>query len=140
MTFGDQNSKQDAFEQLDYALEYGINSIDVAELYQVPPKADTYTKTETIVGEWLKSQNREKIILSSKIAGPLRDLNWIRGGPIALDESNIIAAVDGTLRRMQTDYLDLLYLHWPERNVPMFGQYRFDPNEEIKNGKQIEWI
>ena len=140
MTFGDQNSKQDAFEQLDFALEYGINSIDVAELYPVPPKADTYTKTETIVGEWLKSQNREKIILSSKIAGPRRDLNWIRGGPIALDESNIIAAVDGTLKRMQTDYLDLLYLHWPERNVPMFGQYRFDPNDEIKNGKQIEWI
>lgn len=140
MTFGDQNSKLDAFEQLDFALEFGINSIDVAELYPVPPKSDTYSKTETIIGEWLKSQNREKIILSSKITGPRRDLNWIRGGPIALDESNIMAAVDGSLKRMKTDYLDLLYLHWPERNVPMFGQYRFDPNEEIKNGKQIEWI
>jgi aryl-alcohol dehydrogenase-like predicted oxidoreductase len=140
MTFGDQNSQTEAFQQLDYAVSSGINSIDVAELYPVPPKPDTYTKTETIVGEWLKNQYRDQLVISTKVAGPRRDLDWIRGGPKSLDQENITSALHASLKRLQTDYIDLLYLHWPERNVPMFGQYRFDPNDEVKNIQQIPWV
>ena len=140
MTFGEQNTQQEAFGQLDYALSQGINSFDVAELYPVPPKAETYSRTETIIGSWIKKKSRDQIILSTKIAGPRRGLNWIRGGPASLDEKNIFKAVEDSLKRMQTDYVDLLYLHWPERNVPMFGQYKFDPSDEYKEGRKIDWI
>jgi len=141
MTFGDQNTKLEAFDQLDFVLDQGINSIDCAELYPVPPKAETYTKTENILGQWIKERkNRQSFILSTKIAGPRRDLSWIRGGPTSLDKKNIINAVDQSLKRLQTDYVDLLYLHWPERNVPMFGQYKFDPKDDFKNNEQIKWV
>ena len=140
MTFGDQNSKKEAYEQLDFALDNGINSIDIAELYPVPPKAETCSKTESIVGDWLQKQDREKIIISSKAAGPRRKLGWIRGGPLSLNEANILNAVDASLKRLGTDYIDIYYLHWPERNVPMFGQYKFDPEGEIRDGKQIAWV
>ncbi len=140
MTFGDQNSKIEAYEQLDFALDVGINSIDIAELYPVPPKADTYTKTESILGDWLQTQDREKIIISSKVAGPRRNLDWIRGGPSSLNEENIVNAVDASLKRLKTEYIDIFYLHWPERNVPMFGQYKFDPGGDQKDGKQIPWV
>lgn len=140
MTFGDQNNKKEAFEQLDYAAINGIKSIDVAEMYPVPPKAETCNKTELIIGEWLSSQTREDFTLSTKIAGPRRSLEWIRGGPKSLDDDNIVSALDASLKRLNTDYVDLLYLHWPERNVPMFGQYRFDPKNEFKDGKRIEWV
>ena len=121
MTYGDQNTQEQAFEQLDYATAQGINFIDTAEMYPVPPKADTYTRTETIVGHWLKKQARDKIILGSKVAGPRRGMDWIRGGPPKLDRANIRAAIEGSLQRLQTDYIDLYQLHWPERNVPMFA-------------------
>ena len=140
MTFGDQNTQEEAFQQLDFAIDQGINSLDVAELYPVPPKSETYTKTEVIVGNWLKNQKREDIVLSTKVAGPRRDLSWIRGGPSSLDRNNIIVSVDASLQRLQTDYVDLLYLHWPERNVPMFGQYKFDPEMEYKDGIKIDWV
>ena len=140
MTFGDQNTQEEAFQQLDFAIDQGINSLDVAELYPVPPKSETYTKTEVIVGNWLKNQKREDIVLSTKVAGPRRDLSWIRGGPSSLDRNNIIESVDASLQRLQTDYVDLLYLHWPERNVPMFGQYKFDPEMEYKDGIKIDWV
>jgi len=140
MTFGDQNSKIEAYDQLDFALDVGINSIDIAELYPVPPKADTYTKTESILGDWLQTQDREKIIISSKVAGPRRKLDWIRGGPSSLNEENIVNAVDASLNRLKTEYIDIYYLHWPERNVPMFGQYKFDPEGDQKDGKQIPWV
>jgi len=145
MTYGDQNSQAQAFEQLDYALAQGINFIDCAEMYPVPPKAETYTRTETILGHWLKHQQRDKIILTSKIAGPRRGMDWIRGGPTGLDRDNIRAAVDASLKRLQTDYIDLYQLHWPERNVPMFGQYQFDPAQEFvsgqyQQGEQKQWV
>ena len=114
MTFGDQNSEAEAHAQLDYALSKGINFIDTAEMYPVPPKADTYTKTETIVGNWLKKQPRDKIILGGKVAGPRRGMDWIRGGPPSLDRTNIRAAIEESLKRLQTDYIDVYQLHWPE--------------------------
>ena len=145
MTYGDQNSQGEAFEQLDYAMSQGINFIDTAEMYPVPPKAETYTRTETMVGNWLKNQARDKIILGSKVAGPRRGMDWIRGGPPKLDRANIRAAIEGSLQRLQTDYIDLYQLHWPERNVPMFGQYLFDPANEYESGiyqqgERKEWV
>ncbi len=135
MTYGDQNNEEQAFEQLDYALEQGINFIDCAEMYPVPPKSETVTRTETILGNWLKHQQRDNIILTSKVAGPRRGMHWIRGGPSSLDRDNIRAAVEDSLKRLQTDYIDLYQLHWPERNVPMFGQYQFDPAQEYVSGE-----
>jgi len=131
MTFGDQNTQQEANSQLDYALSQGINFIDTAEMYPVPPRAETVTRTETILGNWIKTQPRDQFVLASKVAGPRRGMRWIRGGPGALDRDNIRSAVHDSLKRLQTDYLDLYYLHWPERNVPMFGQYQFDPKAEL---------
>ncbi len=127
MTFGQQNSAAEAHEQLDYAFERGVNFIDTAEMYPVPPRAETFTRTESIVGEWLARQPRDRVVLATKVTGPRRGLNWIRGGPKALDAANIQAALEGSLTRLRTDYVDLYQIHWPERNVPMFGQYRFDP-------------
>jgi len=141
MTYGDQNTEAEAHAQLDYAMAQGINFIDTAEMYPVPPKAETYTRTETMVGTWLKKQPRDRIILGSKVAGPRRGMDWIRSGPPSLDRANIRAAVEGSLKRLQTDYIDVYQLHWPERNVPMFGQYQFDPAQELDaNGKQIQWV
>lgn len=130
MTFGEQNSAAQAHSQLDMAVERGINFIDTAEMYAVPPRAQTYGATETIVGQWLAHQPRERIVLATKVAGPARSLEWIRGGPPALDRANIRAAVEGSLRRLRTDYIDLYQLHWPERNQPMFGQWQFEPARE----------
>jgi len=140
MTYGDQNTEKEAHAQLDYAMAHGINFIDTAEMYPVPPKAETCTRTETIVGNWLKNQARDTIILSGKVAGPRRKIDWIRGGPSSLDRDNIRKAIEGSLKRLNTDYIDLFQLHWPERNVPMFGQYQFDPAQEMENGSQKQWV
>lgn len=130
MTFGQQTDEADAHAQLDCALAHGINFIDTAEMYAVPPRAETYGATETIVGRWLKGQPRDRLIVATKVAGPARSLDWIRGGPPALDRANIHAAVEGSLRRLQTDYIDLYQLHWPERNQPMFGGWQYEPDKE----------
>lgn len=130
MTFGQQNTESEAHNQLDYACAQGVNFIDTAEMYPVPPRANTVTRTETIVGNWLQHQPRHKIILATKVAGPRRSLEWIRGGPQSLDRNNIRTAIEGSLTRLRTDYIDLYQLHWPERNTPLFGQYQFDPAQE----------
>lgn len=130
MTFGQQTGEADAHSQLDMALERGVNFIDTAEMYAVPPRAETCGTTETIVGRWLARKPRERVVLATKVAGPSRNLEWIRGGPLTLDRSNIRAALEGSLRRLQTDYVDLYQLHWPERNQPMFGQWQYDPDKE----------
>lgn len=127
MTFGEQNTLADACAQLDYAVAHGVNFIDTAEMYPVPGKAETQGRTEEYVGHWLKTQARDKIILATKVAGPSRGFNWIRGGQTALDRANISTAIDTSLKRLHTDYIDLFQLHWPDRNVPMFGKIDYDP-------------
>jgi aryl-alcohol dehydrogenase-like predicted oxidoreductase len=130
MTFGTQNSEADAHRQLDFALAKGINFIDTAEMYSVPPNAESYGKTERYVGTWLKRQARDRIVLATKISGPGRSMKWIRNGELAFNRQNIRAAIDASLARLQTDYVDLYQLHWPDRNTPIFGQYHFDPEKE----------
>ncbi len=122
MTWGTQNSQRDASEQIDYALTQGVNFIDTAEMYPVPPSAKTYGKTERIIGNWLaaNSSKRSEIILASKIAG--KGLPWIReGGDITAEA--IISSVDASLKRLKTDYIDLYQLHWPNRTSPHFAKH-----------------
>ncbi len=141
MTFGDQNTQADANAQLDYALAQGVYFIDTAEMYPVPPKAETFTRTETMIGNWLNNQSRDKIVLGSKVSGRNRQIPWIRNGDDSLTPANIRLAIEGSLTRLQTDYLDLYQIHWPERNVPLFGQYQFDPALEFdETGAEKEWV
>ena len=139
MTFGEQNSQQEGFDQMDYALERGINFFDTAELYAVMPRKETYGKTEEIIGNWFQQKkNRSKVILASKIASKTEnDLTWIRDGAekLGFDKKNMNAAIDASLQRLQTDYIDLYQLHWPERKVPKFGKldFEYDPYDN-------EWI
>jgi aryl-alcohol dehydrogenase-like predicted oxidoreductase len=131
MTFGEQNSEADAHSQLDYALERGINFIDTAEMYPVMPRAQTQGATERFIGSWLKkSGRRADVVLATKVAGPNAAMHWIRNGKNNLDAANIRAAVDASLQRLQTDHIDLYQIHWPSRNVPVFGATVFDPAKE----------
>ena len=130
MTFGEQNSAAEAHSQLDLAFERGVNFIDTAEMYPVPARAPTSGASESIVGAWLRNKPRDKILVATKAAGPARNLSWIRGGPLAFDAANLRAALEASLRRLGTDYVDLYQLHWPARNQPMFGQWQYDPARE----------
>jgi aryl-alcohol dehydrogenase-like predicted oxidoreductase len=131
MTFGEQNTESDAHSQLDVALERGINFVDTAEMYPVPPNASTQGSTERFIGTWLKKTGkRADIVLATKAAGPNPNMSWVRGGRQNLDASNIRTALDDSLRRLQTDYVDLYQLHWPSRNVPIFGANQFEPKKE----------
>ena len=123
MTWGEQNTEEEAFEQLDYSIENGINFIDTAELYPVPPKKETYALTETYIGNWLSQRkNRDKIILATKVAGKSANLFWIRDGKNCFDRKNIEEALNHSLVRLKTDYIDLYQLHWPDRPSNFFGQ------------------
>ncbi len=127
MTWGTQNTEKEAFEQMDYALDKGVNFFDTAELYSVPPTQDSYGKTEIMIGNWFeKRKNRDKIILASKVAGP--GLDWIRGGGNNFSEKKIGEAIDNSLKRLKTDYIDLYQLHWPERSTNCFGRREFKIN------------
>lgn len=130
MTWGEQNTEAQAHAQLDRALEAGINFIDTAEVYPVPIKQDTTHRTESYIGSWIKARgNRSEFILASKVAGPAPDrITWLRDGKHRLDRKNIMAAVESSLQRLQTDYLDLYQLHWPERSVNIFGQREYAHN------------
>ena len=123
MTWGEQNSQAEAFEQLDYALSQGVNLIDTAELYAIPPSAETYGKTETIIGNWLKrSGRRGDVVLASKVAGNSEGwVDHIRGGP-RLNRAQMTEALHGSLKRLQTDWLDLYQIHWPAREANYFGK------------------
>lgn len=133
MTFGEQNSEADAHSQLDYALERGINFIDTAEMYPVKGRAETQGLTEAYIGSWLKkSGQRDAVVLASKITGPSPGMPWIRGAGNDLDEANVRSAVENSLRRLQTEHIDLYQLHWPSRNLPIFGASVFDPQQERK--------
>ncbi|ELP6756934.1 NADP(H)-dependent aldo-keto reductase [Vibrio vulnificus] len=133
MTFGEQNSQQDAFEQLDCAVAQGINFIDTAEMYPVPPKAQSQGLTEQFIGNWLsKSGKREKVLIATKIAGP-RNVPYIRDN-MSLNRRHIHTAIDDSLTRLQTDYVDLYQLHWPQRQTNCFGQLNYpypDAQEEV---------
>jgi aryl-alcohol dehydrogenase-like predicted oxidoreductase len=135
MTWGQQNSEAEAREQLDYAVAQGINFIDTAEMYPVPPNAQTQGRTEKHLGTWLVRQKRDRLVVATKVAGPGRR-DWIRGGRTDLTKDVIAEAVDTSLARLQTDYIDLYQIHWPQRNVPMFGSTEFDPSKE-KDGPSI---
>jgi len=139
MTWGEQNSQEEGFEQMDYALEQGINFFDTAELYAVPPKKDTYGKTEEIIGNWFNTKkNRKKIILATKIAG--NGLSWIRNGGFQYDEKNITEAIEKSLARLKTDYIDLYQLHWPERKSNYFGKLAYQHQEQEEEWNDFEKI
>jgi len=130
MTFGEQNTETDGHEQLDYALDQGINFIDTAEMYSVPGRKETQGSTERIIGSWISArQNRDKFVLATKVTGP-SGMTWIRD-PLRYTREQIMSAIDGSLERLQTDYIDLYQLHWPERNANFFGKrgYQHNPDE-----------
>ena len=125
MTWGEQNSEREAHEQLDYALAQGVNLIDAAEMYPVPPKAETQGRTEQHIGSWLKARrNRDRVILATKVTGP-SDMPWLRGGPHP-SRAQVGAALEASLRRLQTDYVDLYQVHWPDRSTNFFGRLGYE--------------
>ncbi len=129
MTWGEQNSEAEAHEQLDYAVSRGINFIDAAEMYPVPPRTETQGLTEQYIGSWLKKRSdRDQLVLATKIAGP--GLDTVRDGNSRFTASQLREAVDGSLQRMQTDYIDLYQLHWPARNANYFGKLGYEPGDE----------
>ena len=139
MTYGEQNTETEGFEQMDYAVEKGINFFDTAELYAIPPKQKTYGKTEEIIGNWFqKRKNRKKIILATKIAGP--GLKWIRGGGSQYSSKSIEEALNDSLKRLKTDYIDLYQLHWPERNTNYFGDLDYEHNTNEKKWNSFDSI
>ncbi len=135
MTWGEQNSAAEAHAQLDYALSQGINFIDTAEMYPVPPNATTQGRTEAYLGGWLSKRGQEGLVIASKVAGPGRR-DWIRNGRTDLTREVIAEAVDTSLSRLRIGHIDLYQIHWPQRNVPMFGATEFDPQKE-KRGPSI---
>jgi aryl-alcohol dehydrogenase-like predicted oxidoreductase len=132
MTFGEQVGQSDAHAILDRALARGINLIDTAEMYSVPARRETYGATETIIGEWFARHPgvRDRVVLATKVAGPSRNMDWIRGGSRNLVAADIVQACDDSLRRLQTDRIDLYQIHWPNRNAPIFGGIYFDPAQD----------
>ena len=129
MTWGEQNTEGEAHAQLDYAVAQGVNFIDTAEMYPIPPAAATQGRSEAMLGRWLARQPRERLVIASKVAGPGRR-DWIRGGRTDLTAANIAEACELSLSRLATDYLDLFQIHWPQRSVPMFGTLEFVPGDE----------
>lgn len=131
MTFGAQTHEAEAHRILDAALEAGINFLDTAEMYAVPPTRESFGKTEAIIGNWFEQRSgaRHKVVLASKIAGPSRNMDWIRNGSSDLKSEDFKAACDASLKRLKTDVIDLYQIHWPNRNAPVFGQLYYDPSK-----------
>ncbi|MBK1718713.1 NADP(H)-dependent aldo-keto reductase [Thiocystis violacea] len=141
MTFGQQNTESEAHAQLDRALAAGIDFIDTAEMYPVPPFAETQGLTETYIGNWLKSRGgRAGLVLATKVAGPGDWLAHIRGGRNRLDRPNIEAALDASLKRLRTDWIDLYQLHWPDRHTNFFGKLGFDPADDADSVPLLETL
>lgn len=133
MSYGAQVSEPDAFKQMDMAIDMGVNFFDTAEMYAIPPSKENYAKTETIIGKWFEStKNRDKVVLATKVMGPNR-YPFVRDGNCRLDKKNIETALNDSLKRLKTDYVDLYQLHWPDRHINWFGQrgYIHNPNEQI---------
>jgi aryl-alcohol dehydrogenase-like predicted oxidoreductase len=131
MTWGEQNSEAEAHAQIEWALSHGINFIDTAEMYPIPPAQKTQGSTETLIGRWLgrNRARRGEVVLASKIAGPGRR-EWIRNGESQVTKKTIPWALEDSLKRLQTDHIDLYQIHWPERYVPAFGAWQYDPAKE----------
>lgn len=143
MTWGQQNTPQEAFAQMDLARDLGINFFDAAEMYPVPPQRETYGDTERIIGQWLqaKPSRRDDIFLASKVAGPSEPMgHYIRQGNLHFDRKNIEAALNDSLQRLQTDYIDLYQLHWPDRATNYFGQLGYQPREENDGTPLLETL
>ena len=137
MTFGEQNTQSDAFEQLEYALDQGLFFWDTAEMYPVPPKPETQGATETILGNWIAQRGkRDQLFIASKIAGPSQGGSHIRDGQTRFNATDIGSAIDGSLKRLQTDYIDLYQLHWPQRPTNFFGKLGYG-NTEAQNTDEI---
>jgi len=132
MTFGEQVNQDQAHTILDRSLERGVNFLDTAEMYAVPAKAETCGATEIIIGNWFAARPgaRQKMVVATKVAGPSRGMPWIRGDQSGLSKAEILNACDASLRRLQTDVIDLYQIHWPARNVPAFGAIYFDPKKD----------
>jgi aryl-alcohol dehydrogenase-like predicted oxidoreductase len=132
MTFGEQVTEAHAHAILDRAVERGVNFIDTAEMYSVPPKAETYGATEAIIGRWFAARPgaRQKVVLATKVAGPARGMDWVRGGKPDVTPADIREACDASLKRLRTDVIDLYQIHWPNRNAPSFGSLYFDPAKD----------
>ncbi|MDD5028231.1 MAG: aldo/keto reductase [Rhodoferax sp.] len=132
MTFGEQVDEATSYAILDRSLARGVNFIDTAEMYAVPPRAETFNATEKIIGNWLTKRPgaRHKLVIATKVAGPSRGMPWIRGGSADLTPQDIVQACDGSLRRLQTDVIDLYQIHWPVRSVPAFGGIYYQPRDE----------
>ena len=129
MTYGEQNNEKEAHEQLDYSLSNGINFIDTAEMYAIPPREETQGITESIIGTWLtKRKDREKIIIATKVAGP--GMEYLRSGS-KLDKKSIFKAADASLTRLKSDYIDLYQVHWPERKSNYFGRLGYQYTEDM---------
>ena len=140
MTWGEQNTETQAHQQLDCAVAHGVNFIDSAEMYPVPPRAETQGLTESYIGRWLRNRSdRDKLIIASKVTGPGRNMDYIRGGP-RLTADHIYKAVDDSLQRLQTDYIDLYQLHWPDRNANFFGKLGFQPTEHEQATPMLETL
>jgi aryl-alcohol dehydrogenase-like predicted oxidoreductase len=139
MNMGEQNTQEEGFEQMDYSFEQGVNFFDTAEVYAVPPRQETQGKTEEIIGNWfIKSKKREKIILATKMVGP--GVEWIRNGGGNYTEENIATAIEDSLKRLQTDYIDLYQLHWPERNTNYFGKRNYEHNSGEGKWNDLESV
>ncbi|HYW58100.1 MAG TPA: aldo/keto reductase [Polaromonas sp.] len=132
MTFGEQVNEADAHAILDRSLECGVNFLDAAEMYSVPARAETFGATETIIGNWFakRPEARRKLVVATKVAGPARGMNWIRNGSPDLTAQDIVQACDDSLKRLQTDVIDLYQIHWPARHVPAFGIMYYDPAKD----------
>ena len=129
MTWGEQNTQNEGFNQMNFALDQGVNFWDTAEIYSIPPKAETFGDTEVIIGNWFEeSKKRDKVILASKVCGPMRE--YVRGGGNQFGKKNITQALEGSLKRLKTDYIDLYQLHWPERNTNFFGRLGYEHKED----------
>lgn len=143
MTFGQQVAADEAHRILDRALARGVDFLDAAEMYPVPARRETHGRTETILGDWFAGRPgvRERIVLASKVAGPSRNMDWVRGGSRNLRAADIVQACEDSLRRLGTDRIDLYQIHWPNRHVPMFGLVYFDPAKDeavAPIGEQLE--
>lgn len=130
MTWGEQNSEEEAHRQCDIAQDYGVNFVDLAEMYPVPPKAQTQGRTEIYFGNWLKTQQRERLIVATKVTGRSHGFDYLGRGETRLNKQQIQEALDGSLKRLQTDYVDLYQLHWPERATNFFGKLGYEHHPE----------